>query len=106
VPVPEPPPEGFIQVPAVWVGVEEMPVHFVNQIVGVVHPGEIFFTLGSLVPPPIIGATVEERKAQAESFQFIQVTPVVRFALTPQKLQEFIGVFQQTLANYERLQGS
>ncbi|MEK6328251.1 MAG: hypothetical protein AABM66_12125 [Actinomycetota bacterium] len=100
---PEPPPEGTVAVPVVWVGAEELPVHFVNQFVGVVQPNEIFITLGSLVPPAIMGGTEEERKAQAESLQFIQVKPVARIAITPARLQELIGVLQQTLSNYEKL---
>jgi ribosomal protein L10 len=99
---PEPSPEGAVTVPVVWVGAEDLPVHFVNQFVGVVQPNEVFLTLGTMVPPTIIGATEEERKAQVESIEFIQVKPVARIGLTPARLQELIGVLQQTLSNYER----
>ncbi|MGH2761931.1 MAG: hypothetical protein ACRDL4_02070 [Thermoleophilaceae bacterium] len=58
--------------------------------------------MGSIVPPPIVGATEEERKAVAESIQFVQVKPVARIGLTPARLQELIEVLQQTLSNYER----
>lgn len=100
---PEGAPEGTVQVPAVWVGAEDLPVEFVNQFVGVVHPGEVFLSLGTVVPPTIIGNTDEERKAQAESIRFVQVKPVARIALTPERLREFIGVLQQTMANYETM---
>lgn len=67
--------EGYVQVPVVWVGAEELPVQFVNQFVGVIGPGEVFLNLGALMPPAIIGETDEERKAQAESIPFVQVSP-------------------------------
>jgi hypothetical protein len=99
---PEPAPEDTVTRPIVWVGVEDLPVHFVNQFIGVVAPHEVFLTLGTIVPPPILGATEEERKAAAESIQFVQVKPVARIALTPARLRELIGVLNQTLSNYEK----
>lgn len=94
--------EGYVQLPAVWVGAEDLPVNFVNQFVGVVQPGEVFLNLGTVVPPTILGATDEERRAQVESLRFIQVKPVARIALTPDRLREFIQVLNETLANYEK----
>jgi hypothetical protein len=96
--------EGYVQVPLVWVGTEELPIHFVNQFAGVIGPGEIFLYLGSVMPPPILGDTEEERTAQAESIRFVQVKPVARMALTPERLREFIAVLKQTLTNYESQQ--
>ena len=77
-----------VQVPVVWVGVEELPVAFANQFVVQVDRGEVFLTIGQLVPPPIIGATEEERRAQAENIEFVQVKPVARLVMTPSKLHE------------------
>lgn len=96
------PPQG-ITVPVVWVDADDLPVQLVNQFVGVVQPNEVFLTLGTLVPPAIMGQTEEERKAMAESVEFVRVKPVARIALTPARLRELIGVLEQTLANYEKL---
>jgi len=98
-------PEGVVGVPIVWVGAEELPLLFVNQFLGVVQPGEIFIHFGALVPPAITGETDEERKAQAEAIQFVQVKPVARLAMTPARLQELIEILQQTLSNYEKHPG-
>jgi hypothetical protein len=94
------------QVPVVWVGVDDLPVHLVNQLIGVVHPHEVFLTFGTLVPPAIMAETLEERRAQAEAIPFVQIKPVARFGFTPDRLREFIGILQQTLANYETQQRS
>lgn len=98
----DPPPEGARRVPVVWVGVEDLPVHFVNQFAGVVQPNEIFLTLGTVVPPAILGESEDERRAQAESIEFVQVRPIVRLGMTPARLRELIQVLNQTLSNYER----
>lgn len=95
---------GAISVPLVWVGAEDLPVQFLNQFIGVVQPNEIFLMLGSLMPPPIMGETVEERKAQAERVPFVPIKPIVRLGLTPERLKELIGVLQQTMDNYEEQQ--
>lgn len=80
-------PDG-IHVPIVWVGVEELPVAFANQFIVQVDRGEVFLTIGQFVPPPIIGATEEERRAQAENIEFVQVKPVARVVMTPSRLYE------------------
>jgi len=92
-----------ITLPVVWVGADELPVHFLNQFLGVVQANEIFLTLGTLVPPAIMGATTEERRKHAETVPFVQVKPIVRVALTPARLRELITVLEQTLSNYENL---
>jgi len=95
-----------ISVPLVWVGTDDLPVQFLNQFVGLVQPNEIFLMLGSLVPPPIMGDTAEERKAQARSVPFVPIKPIVRLALTPERLKELISVLQQTMENYETQQNA
>lgn len=92
-----------ITLPVVWVGAEDLPVNFVNQFVGVVQPNEIFVTIGSMVPPAILGDTVEEREATLRSITYVPVKPVARLGLTPARLRELIKVLQETLSNYEQL---
>lgn len=100
---PEPSPEELEarQIPIVWVGVDDLPVPLVNQLIGLVQPNEVFLTFGTLVPPAIMAETLEERRAQAEAIPFVQVKPVARLGLTPDRLREFIAILQQTLTNYE-----
>lgn len=92
---------GQIPVPLVWVGAEELPVLFLNQFIAQVDRGEVFLTLGQVVPPPILGQSEEERRQQAESIEYVPVKPVVRLGFTPARLQEFIQILQITLDNYE-----
>lgn len=83
-----------IEVPIVWVGVEQLPVVFANQFVVQVDRGEVFLTIGQMVPPPIIGATEEERRAQAENIEHVQVKPVARLVLTPSRLHELAAALE------------
>ncbi len=92
--------EGSVTVPVVWVGADDLPVQFLNQIVGVVQPNEIFLTLGTMVPPALLGSTPEEREDAARRLAFIPVKPIVRLGLTRQRLEELIRVLQTTLNNY------
>jgi hypothetical protein len=101
----ETPPAGpMIQVPVVWVGVDDLPVYHVNQFVATVSPTVVFLTLGTLAPPAILGGTDEERLAQVRSIDFVQIRPVVRTAMTEQGLRDLIRVLNQTLKNYENQQ--
>jgi hypothetical protein len=96
-------PQG-IQVPVVWIGVEENPVLYVNQFIGQVGRGEEFFlNIGQLTPPPLIG-TPEQQQEQAKQIGYVPVKPVARLGLTRLGVEELIGVLQQTLANYEQAQ--
>ncbi len=93
-------PPARIEIPVVWVGADEVPVFFANQFVAQVDRGEVFLTIGQLVPPAIIGSG-EEAREQAERIQYVPVKPVARIALTPTRLLELIEVLQITKANHE-----
>jgi hypothetical protein len=95
--------EGDGRVPAVWVGADDLPVQFANQFISVVQPNEIFLTVGSLVPPAILGDTVEERMENAKKITFVPVKPIARLVLTPARLKELIKVLQDSLENYDKL---
>jgi len=85
------------------VGAEELPVLFANQFVAQVgDTGEIFLTVGQVVPPAIIGQTEEERREQAENIQYVQVKPIARLAMTPEKLRELKTVLEITEVQYEK----
>jgi hypothetical protein len=47
--------------------------------------------------------SLEERRAQAERLEFIQVNPVARVAMTEQGLRELIQTLEQTLRNFENI---
>jgi hypothetical protein len=91
-----------VNVPVVWVGAEDVPVLLANQFVAQVDKGEVFLTVGQLVPPAILGATPEERRQQAENIQFVPVKPIARIAMTPTRLRELISVLEITMANHEK----
>ncbi|HVP03378.1 MAG TPA: hypothetical protein VMT10_12480 [Solirubrobacteraceae bacterium] len=93
-------PDG-VAVPIVWVGADDLPVYHANQFVAQVSNGEVFLTVGEMVPPAIVGATVEERREQAEAIQYVPVKPVVRLAFSPTRLNELISILQITKENHE-----
>lgn len=91
-----------VEVPVVWIGVDDVPVAFANQFVAQVDRGEVFLTVGQMVPPAILGKTDEERRAQVENIQYVPVKPIARLAMTPSKLRELISILEITATNYEK----
>ena len=94
-------PDG-VAVPIIWVGVDDVPVVFANQFVAQVDRGEVFLTVGQLVPPAIIGASEEERRVQAENLQYVPVKPVARIAMTPTRLRELVSILEITVSNHSQ----
>jgi hypothetical protein len=95
------PEEDFVQVPLVWVGLDDLPIHLVNQFTGQFQELEVIVNVGQIAPPVIMGNTPQERREQARHLSFVPVRPVARLGMTVQRLRELIEVLQMTLANYE-----
>ena len=90
------------QVPLVWVGVDDLPVQFLNQFIGQADRNEIYLTLGQLVPPALLGSD-ESKRQQLEALDYVTVRPIVRLGFTPQRLEELIEVLEATKEIYEQL---
>ncbi len=95
-------PQG-LEVAASWIGLEDLPVHFANAFAGVVGPNAVFVNIGSLVPPSILGATQEQREAEARAITYVPIKPVARLALAPKGLDELISSLEETRNNYKNL---
>lgn len=96
-------PEDF-ELPVVWVGAEEAPVVFANQVLGQVgQQGEIILTFGQLIPPAFLG-TPEQIAEQAKQLSHVPTQTVSRLVITRAGLDQLIQVLNQTVENYERTQ--
>ena len=91
-----------VVVPTLWVGLDEAPVVFANQFVGQVQQDEIIVSLGSMVLPPIMAGTQEERREQISAVSHVAIRPVLRFALTRRRAEEMMLVLRDTLEIYDR----
>lgn len=78
-----------MEVPIVWVGVEDLPVYAVNKFVlqDSEGNGEYFLYAGVLTPPVVLGPE-EARRQQLESLTHVEVQPVARLALNEKRLRE------------------
>lgn len=94
---------GF-EIPLVWIGAEDLPVLFVNQIVGQVEAEEhvFYLTVGQALPPALIG-TQDERLRQLQGISYVSVKPIARLAFTRKKLEELVAVLQTNLDQYEQI---
>jgi len=89
-----------VTVPLVWVGLEEAPVRFVNQTMSTIHGDSFFVSLGTLLPPPILG-TAEEQRRQAENLSSVPVQTVARFGLTHEGMKDLVNILTENLTTYE-----
>lgn len=96
-------PEG-IPFPIAWEGVDDLPVLFVNQVLGQVgQQTEVILTFGQLTPPAILGETQAEREQQIRDVTRLPIKPVARFALTREGLEQLVAVLHQTLENHDKV---
>jgi len=94
-------PEG-IQIPVVWVGVEETPIQLTNQFISQFDQDmETFIiTFGQLSPPALAG-TSDEVREQAEQITYLPVRPVARISLSRPRMAELIAALG---ANVDQLE--
>ena len=89
-----------VELEQVWVGAEDLPVHFANAFTGVVGPNAIFLVLGSQLPPAV---SSEEEFERLKEQGFLPIKPIARLALTPQGLDDLIGILENTRENFQQL---
>lgn len=89
-----------VQVRVAWIGVDDTPIQFVNQVLTQFNENEFIVTLGQLSPPVILGDE-NERREQAEALEYVPVMPVARLALTPAGMKDLVRVLSQNLETYE-----
>jgi methyl-accepting chemotaxis protein len=95
---------GNRQLPVVWVGTEETPALFANQVLGQIGPqGEIVLTFGQLIPPAFVG-TQDQIVKQAEQIEHVSTQTVARLVLTRTGLDELIQLLNQTAENSDQAQ--
>ena len=88
-----------------WEGVDDVPILFVNQVLGQVgQQAEVILTFGQLAPPALLGETREERMRQARDLTHIPIKPIARLAMTRAGLEQLVDVLHKTVENYEKAQ--
>lgn len=90
-----------VQIPATWVGVEDIPIPFVNNVlVQVDDVGDLIIAFGQTTPPALTATTPEENAIALERIAFIPVRPVARISMSRTRLDQTIT----TLQNLAKLQ--
>lgn len=92
---------GSQSVPLVWVGLEDLPVFASNQLIAQhTQQGEFYLSFG-LVQLPVILGTPEQREAQMNEIQFVQIKPVARVSMNRKRLEELIEALKASLEGYD-----
>lgn len=101
---PEPKGPDVLQVPLVWIGIDEAPISLLNQFLVQKQDEEYIITLGSVAPPVLLGSE-EERREQISRVRFVPVRVLGRFGMTDQRMHEFLKVLGDFVAQKDREHG-
>jgi hypothetical protein len=79
-----------------------LPLLYANHLVSQFQPDEgmVYITFGETVPPPFVGDP-EQIKEQVEALDALEITPLARLAVTPDKLRDFVRVLSDNLSKYD-----
>lgn len=99
----EPEPLARVQLQATWVGLEEVPILFANQvIIQLDDQNDVIIGFGQANPPVVLGGTVEEQRAQIAAIPFVQIRPVARLSMSTRRLEELIRALQETVKRQQQ----
>jgi hypothetical protein len=94
-------PERGIEIPVLFVGVEDVPVLLANQFVIQHQQEEFILMIGQVAPPLILAGTPEEQLEQAKNISYIPIKVVGRFGLTRTRMTELIRILQDNLKKFD-----
>jgi hypothetical protein len=91
-----------LDIPLAWIGVEELPMLGVNQMIAQ-HIGreEFILIFGQVAPPVILGQTEEQRREQLRMVTFAAVKPVARVSMTRARVVELIRILHSQLEAHD-----
>jgi hypothetical protein len=101
-------PTGSIPISLIWPDVDEQSVYRANQFLGQLSPGpgpdgapeEFVLTIGYVSPPVMLGSA-EEQAATMNALGAVSVRTLARVSMSRGRLQELIGILQQSASNYD-----
>jgi len=95
-------PEPRRDIPLAWVGFDELPIHYANQIIVQYQPeGSFLIGVGQVLTPALIGEPAEMAE-QLDHVEFVPIRPLVRVALTEQTMRELAAVLDASIAKADQ----
>lgn len=92
-------PEHVKQLPLEWHLPEDLPSHYVNNIVVQQTPHEFIISFFETLPPLILGSP-EEQQQQLEALTSVRAKCVARIIVNPNRMKDFIQALQRTYNGY------
>ncbi|MDO8473305.1 MAG: hypothetical protein Q7T05_05750 [Dehalococcoidia bacterium] len=96
--------ESLIQLPTVYVGLDDAKIVFGNAFVIQHLQNEFILTIGQLAPPILLGSP-EEQLEQAKRLGYVPIRIMSRTAFTRDRMVELIAALQSQLKAYDEGQG-
>lgn len=89
------------QIPLVWVGLDDAPIHLANMFIcQTVARDQFVLSIGQGVPPPLLGSPDEIRE-QVNHLTHVPIRPLARLSLTEETLQQLLSILQENLGMYQ-----
>jgi hypothetical protein len=89
-----------VKVPVVFIGIEDVPILYVNQFVLSFQPQEFILTMGQLAPPILLGSE-EEQREQAGQLDYVPIKVVGRVGMNRRRLVDLIALLEKQLQRYD-----
>jgi hypothetical protein len=84
------------EVPASWIGIEELPVHFANVFGVLPAPNAFFLLLGSMTPVA----------AEGDGPAYVPIRPIARVAIAPQAMPGLIQALEEAVRQRDTMEQS
>ena len=82
---------------------EDLKSHFITNAVIQQQPEYFILSFFESWATPIIGDTIEERKAQLEKVDHLDANCVARFVVTPERMRDIAKAINDNLERYEKV---
>jgi hypothetical protein len=94
-----------LKLPLALTDFNESPIMFANHFLVEWQPDEFVLAISQLDAAPIVGDTLEERRANARAMGELPVHTLSRVAFTRRRLIELVGLLQDRLREHDRALG-
>ena len=76
------------EVPLSWVGIEDLPIIYCNEVLIQNEAAEVIVTLGQVLPPPVIARDAADLRRQYADIEYVPIRPLIRIGMAPDRFRD------------------
>lgn len=97
----KPPTGAWKAIPVQYIGLDDLPIPFVNSFLVQSEKSEFVLSFGVMTPPLVLPGTKEQVDAQWEKINSVPINMLVRVGMTEQRFRELLQVLTSYLKQHE-----